>query len=85
VCGVAPNPVALGSLYTVSAANLGANRLVSVKVADATGTQAGSVLTDARGSATYVGQASVAGGYSVRITDTSRKAILLATCTFSAR
>jgi hypothetical protein len=80
-CSESPNPVALGALYTVTGAHLPAGQIVSVSVTDPKGTQWGSTLTTATGTLTFVGQAAVAGSYSVRITGGS-KGSLLATCGF---
>ena len=83
-CSEAPNPVAVGSTYTVSGSHLPAGQIVNVTVTDPAGTQWGSVRTTSTGTLTYAGVASVVGSYSVRITDSSRKANLLASCAFKA-
>jgi hypothetical protein len=80
-CSVAPNPVAVGSTYTVSGAHLPAGQIVSLTITDPKGTQWGSVRTTSTGTLIYSGQASNAGSYSVRITGGS-KGSLLATCGF---
>ena len=82
-CSEAPNPVAVGGIYTVSGAHLPAGQIVSLTITDPKGTQWGSVRTTSTGTLTYAGQASVAGSYSVRITGGS-KGSLLATCGFRA-
>lgn len=83
-CSVTPNPAKVGGTYTVTGTKLGANRIVNVFVTDPKGTQWGSVMSDAYGTAKYVGVASVAGSYSVTIRDNSRKSLLLASCGFRA-
>jgi hypothetical protein len=84
-CSVTPNPAAVGKTYTVLGSRLGAGRIVNVLVTDSAGTQWGSVQTDSTGSMQYVGVAAVSGGYSVKVTDSGRKAATLASCAFSAR
>ena len=80
-CSEAPNPVAVGSTYTVSGSHLPAGQIVSVTVTDPAGSQWGSVRTTSTGTLTYAGVAAVAGSYTVRITGGS-KGNLLATCGF---
>jgi hypothetical protein len=80
-CSEAPNPVAVGAMYTVTGAHLPAGQIVSVSVSDPKGTQWVSTRTTSTGTLTATGRAANAGSYSVRITGGS-KGSLLATCGF---
>jgi hypothetical protein len=83
-CSEAPNPVAVGRIYTITGTRLPANQLVSVAVADAAGSQWGSVQTSASGTITFTGPATVRGGYAVTIGSTGKHGGTLASCSFSA-
>ncbi len=82
-CSVSPNPAALGGSFAVTGAGLPANTFVNVDVSEAAGTQTYFAMTDASGSFSASGWASVAGTNSVSVTTSSgRKTAVLATCSF---
>lgn len=84
-CYVTPNPVAVGSMYTVYGSKLGTNLSVNVKVTDSHGTTTLMNYTGTSGSITVSSYASWSGAYGVSIVSTGgHKTQLLASCSFQA-
>jgi hypothetical protein len=82
-CSVAPDPVAVGSTYTVNGTNLGADVVVIIMVSDRVGTSVYSATTDTAGSVSVSGQAAWTGTSTVTIdTKVRHKTKQLATCSF---
>lgn len=85
-CYVTPNPVAVGSMYTVYGSKLGTNLSVNVNVSDTYGTTTLMGYTGASGSIIVSSYASWSGAYAVAIVSTGghHKSQPLASCSFQA-
>ncbi len=82
-CTVTPDPVALGSTYTVAGSGLTPGLFVNVDVSDSVGTQVYMAVVDGTGSLSVSGWTAWSGTNSVAIVDPSgHKVQTLATCSF---
>ena len=81
-CAATPNPVAVGDAYTVTGWNLTPGAMVDVYVSDAVGLRWSSATADGSGTISVPGWANFEGTSTVTVKAHTRKATVLATCTF---
>lgn len=82
-CAANPNPVTLGSEYTVAGAGLKAGAVINVYIHDTQGTSVKSTAADAAGNWSVTSWASIAGTSTVNVLDMwGRHPATLATCSF---
>jgi hypothetical protein len=82
-CAVAPNPVAIGANWTMSAVNLPAGSYVDVYDADSSSTTMWMAQVSSTGTLSMTWHSYLAGTSTIRITTTNtKKASTLASCSF---
>ncbi len=82
-CSVSPSPVAVGELYTVTAAGLPSDTSVNVRVSGSGGSNLFMRITDGAGSTSVAWYATWSGTNDVTFASDSRSSHLLASCSFS--